>query len=70
MVLYGYIASSGLRTLIDANIDFSKNKNLIIISVILTSGVSGMFFYGEVFSGVSLALVLGILLNLILKESK
>ena len=48
----------------------SVNKNLIIISVILTSGVSGMFFYGEVFSGVSLALVLGILLNLILKESK
>ena len=68
MVLYGYIASSGLRTLINAKIDFSNNKNLVIISVVLTSGVSGMFLFGEAFSGVALALALGIILNLILKD--
>lgn len=68
MVLYGYIASSGLRTLINANIDFNNNKNLVIISVILTSGVSGMFLFGEAFSGVALALALGVILNLILKD--
>ena len=68
MVLYGYIASSGLRTLINANIDFNNNKNLVIISVILTSGVSGMFLFGEAFSGVALALALGVILNLVLKD--
>ena len=68
MILYGFIAASGLKNLLNSNIDLENNKNLIIISVILTVGVSGIWLFTEPFSGVSLALVLGIILNLILKE--
>lgn len=70
MILYGYIAASGLRTLFNANIDFTNNKNLVVISVILTVGVSGIFLFSEAFAGVSLAMVLGVILNLILRERK
>lgn len=70
MILYGYIAASGLKTLIRSKADLEDNKNLIIVSVILTTGVSGIFFLSESFAGVSLAMVLGVILNLILKEGK
>ena len=69
-ILYGYIAESGLKTLFNSHVDLADNRNLIIISVILTSGVSGVFLFSESFSGTSLAMVLGVLLNLILKPSK
>lgn len=68
IILYGYIASSGLRTIINSNIDLTKNKNLIIISSILTIGVSGMWFLSQSFSGVALAMVCGVILNLVLKN--
>lgn len=70
MILYGYIACSGLRTLYAAKPDLNNNKNLIIISVILTVGVSGIYLFNTAFAGVSLAIVLGIALNLVLKEKK
>ena len=68
MILYGYIAASGLKTLIAAQPDLNDNKTLIIISVILTVGVSGIFLFHESFTGVALAMILGIILNLILKD--
>lgn len=68
MILYGYIAASGLKTLIRSKADLEDNKNLIIVSVILTTGVSGIFFLSESFAGVSLAMVFGVILNLILKD--
>lgn len=67
MVLYGYIFASGLKTLMNSKADLEDNKNLIIVSVIITVGVSGIFFLHSAFAGVSLAMVLGIILNLILK---
>lgn len=70
MILYGYIAASGLKTLIRSKADLEDNKNLIIVSVILTTGVSGIFFLSQSFAGVSLAMVFGVILNLILKEGK
>ena len=70
MILYGYIAASGLKTLIRSKADLENNKNLIIVSVILTTGVSGIFFLSQSFAGVSLAMVFGVILNLILKEGK
>ena len=70
MILYGYIAASGLKTLIHSKADLEDNKNLIIVSVILTTGVSGIFFLSQSFAGVSLAMVFGVILNLILKEGK
>lgn len=70
MILYGYIAASGLKTLIRSKADLEDNKNLIIVSVILTTGVSEIFFLSQSFAGVSLAMVFGVILNLILKEGK
>ena len=69
MVLYGYIAASGLKTLIAAKPNLEDNKNLIVISVVLTVGVSGIFLFHSSFAGVSLAMILGIILNLVLKEN-
>ena len=74
LILYGYIAASGLKTIINSKVDLNDNKNLIITSVILTSGVSGIALtleFGSVvfsFSGVALAMILGVLLNLILNK--
>lgn len=70
MILYGYIASSGLKTLIGNRVNLEDNKNLIIVSVILTVGISGIFLFSESFKGVSLAMVLGVVLNLILFRGK
>ena len=70
MILYGYIAASGLKVLINNKVDLENNKNLIVIAVILTVGVSGIWLFDSAFAGVSLALVLGIILNLILREPK
>ena len=68
MILYGYIASSGLKTLLNNKVDLEDNKNLIIVSVILTVGVSGIWLFDNAFSGVSLAIVLGFILNQILHK--
>ena len=70
MILYGYIAASGLKTLMNSKVDLENNKNLIVVSVILTVGVSGLFLFSESFTGVALAMVLGVILNLILIERK
>ena len=70
MILYGYIAASGLKTLIRSKVDLNNNRNLVIVSVILTVGVSGIWLFHDAFSGVSLAMILGILLNFGLKEQE
>lgn len=70
MILYGYIAASGLKTIINNKVDLEDNKNLIIVCVILTVGVSGIWFFDTAFSGVALAMVLGVILNLILRNKK
>lgn len=70
MILYGYIACSGLKTLINSKTDLEDTKNLIVTSVILTVGVSGIYFFSASFTGVSLAMVLGVILNLVLGLKK
>ncbi len=72
MILYGYIAASGLKTIINNKVDLENNKNLLIVSVVLTVGASGIWLFSESFADVSLAMVLGLILNLILmsKEKK
>ena len=68
MILYGYIACSGLKTIIREKVNLEDNKNLIIVSVILTTGVGGLVLNLGSFSfaGVALAMVLGVVLNLLL----
>lgn len=72
MILYGYIACSGLKTIIRSKTDLEDNKNLIVVSVILTTGVGGMFLQFGSFqmAGVALSMILGVILNLILKSKK
>ena len=67
-VLYGFISSSGIKML--KQVDFNSQKNLIICSVVLSLGISGVVLGGETFSlsGTALALLAGVVLNLILKE--
>ena len=69
-ILYGFISSSGIRLL--KGVDFDNQKNLIICSVVLALGISGVVLGGETFSlsGTALALVAGVILNLILKEKE
>lgn len=70
MILYGYIACSGLKTIIREKTDLENNKNLIIVSVILTTGIGGLALtFGTInIAGVALSMILGVLLNLILKD--
>ena len=68
MVLYGFIANSGIRTL--QSVDFNNQKNLIISSVVMSLGISGVIVGTDTFhlSGTALALIAGIILNFVLKE--
>ena len=68
IILYGYIACSGVKML--QHTDLNNQKNLIMVSSVLSLGISGLAVGGATFalSGTALALVFGIVLNLILKE--
>lgn len=68
IVLYGFIACSGVKML--QQTDLNNQKNLIMVSGVLSLGISGLALGGTTFalSGTALALVFGIVLNLILKE--
>lgn len=69
MILYGYIACSGLKTIMRSKVDLEDNKNLIVVSVILTIGAGGLVLpLGSFeFAGVALSMIAGVILNLILK---
>lgn len=71
-VLYGYITLSGIRTIKDNDIDLNNNKNITIIASVLTLGVSGAVCdFGVVSIGTTaLAMIVGIILNLVLREKK
>jgi uracil permease len=69
ILLFGIIASSGLRMLVEQNIDFGNNRNLVISSVILVIGIGGAALkVTEAFSieGMALAAIIGVILNLVL----
>lgn len=69
IILYGYIACSGIRML--QKVDLNVQKNLIITSVVLSTGICGLAVGGATlsFSGTALALIVGIILNFVLKEN-
>ena len=70
IILYGFIACSGIKML--QKTDLNIQKNLIIVSTVLSLGISGLVVGGETMSlsATGLALVVGIILNLVLKERK
>ena len=71
LLLFGMIASIGIKTLIDAKTDFSITRNQVIVSVILTMGIGGaQMSYGNFsLAGIGLASVIGVVLNLILPKT-
>lgn len=69
ILLFGIIASSGLRMFVDHNIDFGNQRNLVIASVILVIGIGGATIkFSDTFAveGMALAAIVGVLLNLLL----
>lgn len=68
LLLFGMIASIGIKTLVDAKTDFSKTRNQVIVSIILTIGIGGAeISYGNFsLAGIGLASIVGVILNLIL----
>lgn len=67
ILLYGTIASNGLKVLIEAKTDFKDVQNLIIASAILVLGLE--FSNILTISGTALSAIAGILLNLLLPET-
>lgn len=72
IILFGMIASVGVRTLIDAQLDFAHSRNLMIAAVIFVFGIAvGDIVLGSSLSvsGLTIAAVLGIVLNKVLPEN-
>lgn len=69
LLLFGVIASSGIRMLVDAKIDYSKARNLILTSIVLIVGLSGAKITLGVASlqGMGLATVVAMLLSVFFK---
>ncbi|MFJ7970677.1 solute carrier family 23 protein [Psychrobacillus sp. NPDC096389] len=73
ILLFGIIAASGLRMLVEANVDFGNSRNLVIASVILVIGIGGAkFIVSESLSieGMALAAIIGVILNWVLPGRK
>lgn len=68
IILYSYIANSGIKQL--QQVDFTNTKNLLVSGIVLSTGLSGLILGKGDFTltGTALAVVLGIIFNLILKE--
>lgn len=77
LLLYGFIAVNGLKVLVQNQIDFDDIRNVIIAAAMLVLGLGGAVIsittkdINVSISGMSLAAIVGIILNLILpKKSK
>jgi uracil permease len=75
--LFGIIASSGLRAIIDSGVDYKNKRNLTISSVIFVIGIGGGRLAFAItkelhfeLAGVALATVVGIILNLVFPKTK
>ena len=66
-LLYGVIAASGIRLIVEQKVDYSKAKNLCLTAVVFTVGVSGVKVPVGLasLSGMTLATVVGMILSLI-----
>ena len=64
-LLYGMIATSGIRLLVDQKVDYSKSMNLVLTSVIFIAGLSGLSVkFGSIhLQGMVLASVVAVLLS-------
>jgi len=77
MLLFGIIASSGLRTIVESGVDYKDKRNLTISSVIFVIGIGGGKLAFNItedlrfeLAGVALATVVGIFLNIVFHLGK
>ncbi len=71
IILFGMISSVGVRTLIEAELDFAHSRNLIIASLIFVLGIaiSNVVLWGNIsISGLAVAAVVGVVLNKVLPQ--
>lgn len=76
VLLYGFICVNGLKILIHNQVDFNNTKNVVVAATMLVLGLGGATLsvvYGNLslaMSGMSLAAVIGVILNLVMPEEK
>jgi uracil-xanthine permease len=72
LLLFGTIASVGLLNLMRNKVDLNQTRNIIIIAVTLTMGIGGavLSYKNFAISGIGLAAIVGIVLNLCLPQEK
>lgn len=76
ILLYGFIAVNGIKILIQEKVDFNNNKNIVIVATMLVMGLGGATLsitQGDLsvsISGMALAAITGVVLNLIIPERK
>ncbi len=72
LLLFGMIASIGIKTLVDSKANMGETRNQVIVSVVLTVGIGGaVISYGHFsLAGIGLAATVGIILNLVLPKTK
>lgn len=72
LMLFGTIATVGIQNLVKNKVDFGQTRNIIIASIMLTTGVGGAELTAGTFSlsGIGLAAIVGIILNLVLHNKQ
>lgn len=72
LLLFGMIAATGINNMIHHKTDMNITRNLIIVSLVLTTGIGGAVFQvgNFTFVGIGLSAMLGVILNLILPMTK
>lgn len=76
VLLYGFICVNGLKILISNQVDFNNTKNVVIAATMLVLGLGGAALslaYGDLsisVSGMSLAAIVGVILNICVPEEK
>ena len=72
LLLFGSIASVGIQNLINNKVNLDQTRNIIIVSVVLTLGIGGAIIPMGSFSlsGIGLAAVAGVVLNLVIPKAK
>lgn len=72
LLLFGSIASVGAQSLINNKVNLNETRNIIIVSLILTTGIGGAVLSAGSFSisGIGLSAVVGVVLHLLLPKTK
>ena len=72
LLLFGTIAGAGISSLLHSRVNLASSRNVVIISVTLTTGIGGaaLSFGNFSLSGIGLSAVIAVLLNLLLPERK